>query len=71
MAMIKNDKEALTHALILAVTAPEDRLDEVVKIAEDIASRLDDDVIEACKEEAVAWIDAQEELKRNKDLSIH
>jgi hypothetical protein len=71
MAMIKNDKEALTHALILAVTAPENKLKEVVKIAEDIASRLDDDVIEACKEEAVAWIDAQEELKRNEDLSIH
>jgi hypothetical protein len=71
MAMIKNDKEALTHALILAVTAPENKLKEVVKIAEDIASRLDDDVIEACKDEAVAWIDAQEELKRNEDLSIH
>ena len=69
--MIKNDKEALTHALILAVTAPQDRLKEVIAIAEDIASRLDDDVIEDCKKEAIAWIDAQEELKRNKDTTIH
>ena len=39
MAMIKDDKEALTHALILAVTAPDHKLQQVVEIADEIASR--------------------------------
>ena len=71
MAMIKYDKEALTHALILAVTAPEDRLHEVVKIADEIASRLSEKDIEACKQETMAWIDAREERSKLSEEEIH
>lgn len=70
MAIIKNDKEALTHALILGITAPNDRLDEVMQIAQEIADRLSDEDVEQCKQEAIAWIDAQEMKKRDEDNEV-
>ena len=61
MAMINNDKEALTHALILGITAPSDEaLNKVMSIAQEISDRLSDVEIQECKDRAVAWIDEQE-----------
>ena len=73
MAIINNDKEALTHALILGITAPSDEaLDKVMLIAQEISDRLSDEEIEQCKKEAIAWIDMQEMKKRDKEQStIH
>ena len=72
MAMINNDKEALTHALILGITAPNDKLQEVMEIAQVIADKLSDEEIEQCKKEAIAWIDEQEMKKRDEEQStIH
>jgi hypothetical protein len=73
MAFIKNDKEALTHALILGITAPSDEaLDKVMSIAQEISDRLSDEEIEQCKKEAIAWIDEQEMKKRDEEQStIH
>jgi hypothetical protein len=72
MAMINNDKEALTHALILGITAPNDKLQEVMEIAQIIADKLSDEEIEQCKKEAIAWIDEQEMKKRDEEQStIH
>jgi hypothetical protein len=72
MAMIKNDKEALTHALILGITAPNDKLQVVMEIAQVIADKLSDEEIEQCKKEAIAWIDEQEMKKRDEEQStIH
>ena len=73
MAMIKNDKEALTHALILGITAPSDEaLDKVMSIAQEISDRLSDEEIEQCKKEAIAWIDEQEMKKRDEEKqTIH
>lgn len=73
MAMIKNDKEALTHALILGITAPSDEaLDKVMLIAQEISDRLSDEEIEQCKKEAIAWIDEQEMKKRDEEeQTIH
>lgn len=72
MAMIKNDKEALTHALILGITAPNDKLQEVMEIAQVIADKLSDEEVEQCKKEAIAWIDEQEMKKRDEEQStIH
>jgi hypothetical protein len=73
MAIIKNNKEALTHALILGITAPSDEaLDKVMSIAQEISDRLSDEEIEQCKKEAIAWIDMQEMKKRDEDEStIH
>jgi len=70
MAMIKNDKEALTHALILGITAPNDRLQEVMEIAQTIADKLTDEEVEQCKREAIAWIDEQEMKKRDEDNEV-
>ena len=73
MAFIKNDKEALTHALILGITAPSDEaLDKVMSIAQEISDRLSDEEIEQCKKEAIAWIDEQEMKQRDEEQStIH
>ena len=73
MAIINNDKEALTHALILGITAPSDEaLDKVMLIAQEISDRLSDEEIEQCKKEAIAWIDEQEMKKRDEEEStIH
>ena len=72
MAFIKNDKEALTHALILGITAPNDKLQEVMEIAQVIADKLSDEEVEQCKQEAIAWIDEQEMKKRDEEEStIH
>lgn len=73
MAIINNDKEALTHALILGITAPSDEaLDKVMSIAQEISDRLSDEEIEQCKQEAIAWIDAQEMKKRDEEeQTIH
>jgi mannitol/fructose-specific phosphotransferase system IIA component len=73
MTMIKNDREALTHALILGITAPSDEaLDKVMSIAQEISDRLSDEEIEQCKKEAIAWIDMQEMKKRDEEQStIH
>jgi hypothetical protein len=72
MAFIKNDKEALTHALILGITAPNDKLQEVMEIAQVIADKLSDEEIEQCKKEAIAWIDMQEMKKRDEEeQTIH
>jgi hypothetical protein len=73
MSIIKNDKEALTHALILGITAPSDEaLDKVMSIAQEISDRLSDEEIEQCKKEAIAWIDEQEMKKRDEEQStIH
>ena len=71
MTDFKNDREALIHALKLAVYAPKDKLEDIVKIADEIASRLGDKIVDECKEEVVAWIDAQEELKNNQNTTIH
>jgi len=73
MAIINNDKEALTHALILGITAPSDEaLDKVMSIADEISQRLNQDEIEQCKKDAIAWIDAQEMKKRDEEQStIH
>jgi hypothetical protein len=70
MSIIKNDKEALTHALILGITAPNDRLQEVMEIAQTIADKLSDEEIEQCKQEAIAWIDEQEMKKRDEDNEV-
>jgi len=71
--MINNDKEALTHALILGITAPSDEaLEKVMSIAQEISDRLSDEEIEQCKKEAIAWIDMQEMKKRDEEQStIH
>jgi hypothetical protein len=71
--MIKNEREALTHALILGITAPSDEaLDKVMSIAQEISDRLSDEEIEQCKKEAMAWIDMQEMKKRDEEEStIH
>ena len=72
MAFIKNDKEALTHALILGITAPNDKLQEVMEIAQVIADKLSDEEVEQCKQEAIAWIDEQEMKQRDEEQStIH
>ena len=72
MAFIKNDKEALTHALILGITAPNDKLQEVMEIAQVIADKLSDEEIEQCKKEAIAWIDEQEMKQRDEEeQTIH
>ena len=73
MAIINNDREALTHALILAITAPTDEAhNKVVLIAQEISERLSQDEVEQCKKEAIAWIDEQEILKRNEEeQTIH
>jgi hypothetical protein len=72
MAFIKNDKEALTHALILGITAPNDKLQEVMEIAQVIADKLSDEEVEQCKKEAIAWIDEQEMKQRDEEQStIH
>ena len=72
MPVIKNDKEALTHALILGITAPDYKLQEVMEIAQVIADKLSDEEIEQCKQEAIAWIDAQEMKKRDEEeQTIH
>lgn len=61
MAIIKNDKEALTHALILGITAPSNEaLNKVMSIAQEISERLSDAEVQECKDKAVAWIDEQE-----------
>ena len=70
MPIIKNDKEALTHALILGITAPTEKLQEVMEIAQVIADRLSDEDVERCKQEAIAWIDAQEMKKRDEDNEV-
>jgi hypothetical protein len=70
MAMIKNDKEALTHALILGITAPTEKLQEVMEIAQVIADKLSDEEVEQCKQEAIAWIDEQEMKKRDEDNEV-
>jgi hypothetical protein len=68
MAIINNDKEALTHALILGITAPSDEaLDKVMSIADEISQRLSQDEVEQCKKEAIAWIDAQEIKQRDEE----
>jgi len=72
MAIINNDKEALTHALILGITAPDYKLQEVMEIAQVIADKLSEEEIEQCKQEAIAWIDAQEMKKRDEEeQTIH
>jgi hypothetical protein len=73
MTIIKNDKEALTHALILGITAPSDEaLDKVMLIAQEIADRLSDEDVQECKDKAVAWIDEQEMKRRDEEEStIH
>jgi hypothetical protein len=70
MAIIKNDKEALTHALILGITAPTEKLQEVMEIAQVIADKLSDEDIQECKDKAVAWIDEQEMKKRDEDNEV-
>lgn len=70
MSIIKNDKEALTHALILGITAPTEKLQEVMEIAQVIADRLSDEDVEQCKKEAIAWIDEQEMKKRDQDKEV-
>ena len=70
MSIIKNDKEALTHALILGITAPNDRLQEVMEIAQTIADKLTDEEVEQCKQQAIAWIDEQEMKKRDEDNEV-
>ena len=73
MAIINNDKEALTHALILGITAPSDEaLDKVMSIADEISKRLSQDEVEQCKKDAIAWIDAQEMKQRDEEnQTIH
>jgi hypothetical protein len=60
MPIINNDKEALTHALILGITAPDYKLQEVMELAQVIADKLSDEEIQECKDRAIAWIDQQE-----------
>jgi hypothetical protein len=60
MPIINNDKEALTHALILGITAPDYKLQEVMELAQVIADKLSDEEIQECKDRAIAWIDEQE-----------
>jgi hypothetical protein len=60
MPIINNDKEALTHALILGITAPNEKLQEVMELAQVIADKLSDEEIQECKDRAIAWIDEQE-----------
>jgi hypothetical protein len=72
MPIINNDKEALTHALILGITAPNEKLQELMELAQVIADKLSDEEIEQCKKEAIAWIDEQEMKKRDEEQStIH
>jgi len=70
MAIIKNDKEALTHALILGITAPTEKLQEVMEIAQVIADKLSDEEIQECTDRAVAWIDEPEMKKRDEDNEV-
>jgi len=70
MSIIKNDKEALTHALILGITAPTEKLQEVMEIAQVIADRLSDEEVKECQNRAVAWIDEQEMKKRDEDKEV-
>jgi UDP-N-acetylmuramyl tripeptide synthase len=68
--MINNDKEALTHALILSITAPNDKLNELMQIAQEIESRLSNEEIEACRRKAIAWISAMEMEKRDQNKEV-
>ena len=70
MPIINNDKEALTHALILGITAPNEKLQEVMELAQVIADKLSDEEIQECKDRAVAWIDEQEMKKRDEDNEV-
>ena len=50
---IKNDEQAYLHALVLSITAPtEEKSQECLKIATEIASRLSDNEVEKAKLEA-------------------
>lgn len=52
--MIRNDAEALTMALTLALTAPSDeKTQEVLRMAEPIMRRLSPEQIEDCKAKAL------------------
>ena len=53
MKELSNDYDALVMALTLAVTAPnEEKSQEVLSMAEDIASRLSEFEVERAKKEA-------------------
>jgi len=58
---IDNDEQALTLALALAVTAPDDsRSRRLAEIAETIATRLDHATVERCKQDALDFIEEYE-----------
>jgi hypothetical protein len=57
--MVLSEKEALTLALVTTVTAPDDKHQECLRMAQAIADRLTPAEVEACK------IAAEIEIKKN------
>ena len=50
--------QALTKALILAITAPDDdRADQAARLAESIAQGLNDAQVEQCKLDALEYLE--------------
>lgn len=52
MAKLNSDREALLFGLELAITAPknaQDKVDEIVKMCEGIASRMTKEEVEECQ----------------------
>lgn len=67
MKPLTNDRDAFLLALRLAVTMPENasvKVLEIIMMAEEIASRLDPEVVEECK--AIV----EKEVSRNK-VELH
>ena len=56
-----NDEEALTKALVLAVLAPNNRVDEAVELAEELARRWSSDGVERAKAKAEELLNGEDD----------
>ena len=56
-----NDEEALTKALVLAVLAPNNRVDEAVELAEELARRCSSDGVERAKAKAEELLNGEDD----------
>tara|TARA_R110002072_G_C7736054_1_gene516196 strand:- start:292 stop:477 length:186 start_codon:yes stop_codon:yes gene_type:complete len=56
-----NDEEALTKALVLAVLAPNNRVDEAVELAEELARRCSSDEVERAKAKAEELLNGEDD----------
>ena len=52
------DSQALTQALILAITAPDDcKAHQAIQLSEELAMFLNDAEVSQCKADALLWLD--------------